>query len=149
MTVYVRACKDHVWYSFVKGRENLIRCVVLEHHMIESPRAAMWRTVVRFFISKSPSLRTTMNVKCVKIKTIFFVFLANSPPAICASGFYVEYASLPTDPLQHEGRAVVVAAELKLYATTHQYGAGDGLLAGVLLRIERVDAIHCSRIQAA
>jgi hypothetical protein len=73
----------------------------------------------------------------------------NTSPSICAGGFYVEYAFLPTDPLQHEGRAVVVAAEPKLYACTHKYGAGDGLLTGVLLRIERVDAIHCSRIQAA
>jgi hypothetical protein len=72
--------------------------------MIESPKSSDVedRSKVLHF---PPSLRTTMNVKCVKIKTIFFVFLANSSLAICGSGFYVEYASYL--PIRSSTRAVL------------------------------------------
>jgi hypothetical protein len=45
--------KDHVWSSFVKGRENLFRCVVLEHHMIESRKSGdlKWGSGLDFIYS--------------------------------------------------------------------------------------------------
>jgi hypothetical protein len=53
-TVYVLGLrKYHVWSSFVKGSEEFIRCVVLEHHMIESRKSGdlKWGSGLDFIYS--------------------------------------------------------------------------------------------------